>query len=78
MANVGTVIARTAKAALCVHVRAVHVNLPAMVMYDLADFADGRLEHAMRARVRHHQRGEITRVRVRFSSEIGQIDIAIF
>jgi len=30
----------------------------------------------MRARVRHHQRGEITRVRVRFSSEIGQIDIA--
>src|SRR5438128_12008849 len=75
MANIGAVIARTAKTALRVHVSAVHVNLAAVFMYDLANLANGRLENPVRARIRHHQRGEVARMCVSFGAEIGQIDI---
>ena len=78
MANIGAVIARPAKTALRVHIRAVHVNLTAVFVHDLANFANGRFENAVRARVSHHQCGQIARVRVRLSAQISQIDIAIF
>src|SRR5437016_14146694 len=77
MANVGAVIAWTAKAALRIHIGAVHVNLAAVFVHDFANLADGRFENAVRARIRDHQRGEVARMRVYFRAEIGQIDIAI-
>ena len=78
MTNVGAVIARTAEAALRVHVRAVHVNLAAVRVYDVADLADCWFEHAVRGRIRHHECGKIARVLVRFRAQIGNIDISIF
>src|ERR1041385_7149297 len=52
MTNVGAVIAGATKAALCVHVRTVHVNLAAVPVHDLANLANARLAHAVRARLR--------------------------
>ena len=48
MANVCADVARAAKTHLRVHVRAVHVNLAAVRMNDVADLADGGFENAMR------------------------------
>ena len=42
-----------------VHVRAIHVNLAAMRVHDLADVANASFEHAVRGRIRDHQRGEL-------------------
>ena len=61
MADVRADVAGTAEADLGVHVRAVHVDLPAVAMDDLADFLDGFLEHAVRGRIGDHQRSEIVR-----------------
>src|SRR5438876_11849908 len=69
MANVGAVIAWTAKTALRVHVRAIHVNLAAVRVHDLANFANGWFENAVRARIRDHERGEVARMRVCFRAE---------
>ncbi len=44
---------------LRVHVRAVHVNLAAVRMNDLANLADGRFENAVRRGIGDHQRREI-------------------
>ena len=52
MADVRADVARAAKADLRVHVRAVHVNLAAVRVDDVADLADGFLENAVRARDR--------------------------
>ena len=46
------------EADLRVHVRAVHVDLPAVLVHDLADLADRLLEHAVRRRIRDHQRAQ--------------------
>ena len=62
MANIRADIARPAKTDLRVHVRAVHVNLAAVRVDDLANFADGRFENAVRGRIGHHQRGQIARM----------------
>ena len=43
------IVAGPAKTDLRVHVRAIHVNLAAMRVNDLADLADGCLENAVRA-----------------------------
>ena len=48
MTNVGAVIARTTKTDLRIHVCPVHVNLAAMRMNDLANFANRRFKHAVR------------------------------
>jgi len=74
--HVRRVIART-QGRIVRSCSAVHVNLPPGYVRSRR-FRGWSAEHAMRARVRHHQRGEIRRVRVRFSSEIGQIDIPSF
>ena len=78
MTNIGAVIARPAKTALRIHISAVHVNLAAVLVHDLANLADRRFENAVCARISHHQRGQIARMRVRFRTEIGEIDIAVF
>ena len=78
MANVRAIIAGAAKTDLRVHVCAVHVNLPAVRVHDLANLPDSCFENAVRARISHHERGQIARVFIRFPPKIGQIDIAIF
>ena len=48
MTNIGAVIAGATKTDLRIQVCAVHVNLAAMRVNDIANFANRRLEHAMR------------------------------
>jgi hypothetical protein len=48
MANISAIIARAAKTNLCIHVCAVHVNLAAVCVHDVADFADRRFEDTVR------------------------------
>src|SRR5204863_7525211 len=48
MANVRAVISRATKTDLRIHVRAVHVNLSAVRVHDVADFTDRWLENAVR------------------------------
>ncbi len=52
VADVGADIARAAEADLRVHVGAVHVDLPAMLVHDAADLPDAGLEDAVRGRDR--------------------------
>ena len=67
MANIRADVARAAKPDLRVHIRAVHVNLAAVRMNDLANLADGGFENAVGGRIGHHQRGQIVFVRRRLS-----------
>ena len=48
VANIRADVTRPAKADLRVHVRAVHVDLAAVFMHDLADFPDSGFEDAVR------------------------------
>ena len=56
--HVGAELARPRDADERVEVRAVEVHLTAVLVHDRADLADLLLEHAVRRRVRHHQRAE--------------------
>ena len=59
VADVGADVAGAAEADLRVHVGAVHVDLAAVLVDDLADFLDGFLEDAVGGGVGDHQRGEV-------------------
>ena len=78
VANVRADVARPAKADLRVHVRAVHVNLAAVFVHDLANFPDRGFEDAVRGRVGDHERGQIVAVRLGLGAQIGEIDVAVF
>ena len=79
VADVGPDVARPAKADLRVHVRAVHVDLAAVFMHDLADFLDRGFEDAVSRRIGDHQRRrDRLAVRLRLGAQIGEIDIAVF
>ena len=65
------------QADLGVHVRAVHVNLPAGGVDDFANLADGFLKHAVRAGISDHQAGEFRLVRLSFRPQIGHVNIAV-
>ena len=54
MTHVRADIARPAEADLSVHVGAVHVNLTAAAVHDLANFANRCFENTVRARVCDH------------------------
>src|SRR5579884_3136972 len=54
MADIRAVVARATETDLRIHVGAIHVTLPAVRVHDVADFADGRLEDAVRGWVRDH------------------------
>src|SRR5258708_10743895 len=64
MANVGAVIAGPAETDLCIHVCAIHVNLSAMCVHNVADLADGCFKNAVRAWIGHHQCCQIARMSV--------------
>src|SRR5437867_11106303 len=77
MANVGTQVTGTAEADLRVQVRAVHVNLSAVLMDDLANLLDSFLEDAVGRGVGDHERGEVVAMSSGLLAEIGQIHVAI-
>ena len=75
--DVGADVARPAETDLGIHVGAVHVYLAAVLMNDLADLPDRRLEDAMRRRIRHHQRAERVTMLFGFRLEVGDVDVAL-
>jgi hypothetical protein len=76
MRNVGAEPAGRRAAEQRVEVRAVEVHLPAVLVDDLADLADVRLEHAVGRRVGDHDRREIAGVRGGLRGEIVEVDVA--
>src|SRR5450432_1236099 len=77
MANIRPDVTGTTKANLGIHVRAVHVNLAAVVVHDVADFANGGFENSMRRGIRYHECGEDFAVRVGLGAEINEVDVAV-
>ena len=59
--DVGAELARRGEADERIEVGAVDVHLAAVRVHDVADAHDARLEHAVRRRIRHHDRREIGR-----------------
>src|SRR5437870_10438200 len=78
MANVRAVIPGTTETDLGIHVRAIHVDLTAVRVHDVANFANGGFKHTVRGGIGHHPRGEMARVLIGLGAQIGQIDISIF
>jgi len=77
VADIGADLAGRSEADLRVHVCAVHVNLSAARVDELADLDDRFLENAVRARISHHERGELILVLIGLRGQVGQVDIAI-
>src|SRR5437879_11880281 len=59
MADVGPDVAWPAKTDLRVHIRAIHVNLTAVTVHDVADFPNRCLENAVCARISSTQAHQI-------------------
>ena len=76
--HVAAEFARLAQPDHRVHVGAVDIDLAAVRMHDVADFADRFLEYTVRRWISDHQRGQIGRVLVGFRLQVGDIDIAAF
>ena len=60
-----------------VQVGAVHVDLAAVVVDEVADLGDALLEHAVGGRVGHHQCGEVGAVLDDLGLEVGHVDVAV-
>ena len=75
--HVGAELARRGKADERIQVRAVDVHLAAVLVDDGAEPSDARLEHAVRRRIRDHDRREVRAVRPRLRLEIGHVDVAV-
>src|SRR6266850_1411812 len=73
VADIGTHVAGAAETHLGVHIRAVHVDLAAVRMNDVANLTDGGFENAVSGRVGDHERGEVVFMRVGFGAEAGEI-----
>ena len=76
MADVRADVAGAGQPHLRVHVRAVHVNLPAMGVDDFTNLLARLLEDAVGGRIGDHQAGEVLFVGFGFGAEIGQVDVA--
>ena len=77
VAHVGADGGRARQPDLRVHVRAVHVDLSAVLMNDRADLLDRVFEHAVRRRVGHHQRRKTIAMLLGLGFEIGDVDVAV-
>ena len=75
--HVGAELARPRDTDQRVEVRAVEVHLAAVVVHDRADVADALLEHAVRRRVRDHQRRELLGVLRGLRLEVVEVDVAV-
>ena len=62
---------------LRVEIRAVHINLAAVVVNNLTRLLHPLFVHAMCRRVGDHERGEIIAVRFGLCLQVGDIDIAV-
>ena len=60
-----------------VHVGAVQVHLAARLVHQVADFGDGFLEHAVRGRVRDHQRGQLVADLFDLGAQVREVHVAI-
>src|SRR5882762_10020836 len=76
--DIGAEVARRGEADERIQIRAIDINLATMGMDNLANLVDPRLEHAMRRRIRHHDRRKIGGVLFRFSSEIADLDVTVY
>ena len=70
-------IAGGGEAHLRVHVRPIHIDLPAIVMHDLADLDDVLLKDAMRRGIGDHRRREGVAILLRLGAHVVHVDIAI-
>mmetsp|Transcript_85085 Transcript_85085/g.241156 ORF Transcript_85085/g.241156 Transcript_85085/m.241156 type:complete len:279 (+) Transcript_85085:905-1741(+) len=77
VAHVGANNARRGHAHLRVHVRAVHVNLAAVIVDKVADVLNALLEHAVRRGVGGHESGKVTRVLLNLRREVVVVDVAV-
>ena len=77
VAHVGADRRRRGQPHLRVHVGAVHVDLAAVLVDQRADLADALLEHAVRARIGHHQRRQPRRMLLRLGAEVGEVHVAV-
>src|SRR5205814_7521380 len=76
VAHVGADVGGADQPHLGVHVRAVHVHLPALRVHDVADLADRRLEDAVGRGVGDHERGQRVPVLGGFGAQVGDVDVA--
>ena len=76
VAHVRSDVGRPDQPHLRVHVGTVHVHLSAVRVNDLANLADGGLEHAMRRRIGHHQCHERVLVLDGFGPKVRDVDVA--
>ena len=76
MADVGTDVSRAAQPDHRIHVGAVHVDLTAVLVDDVADLDDRFLEHTVRRWISHHQRRQMQRVLFGFRAQVGDVDVA--
>ena len=77
MTDISADVAGPAKPDHRVHVCAVHVNLAAVLMHDVAHFANSLFKHAVRRRIRDHQRRKFF-VLFRFRPKIRHVDVSAF
>src|SRR5882724_4877720 len=70
MTDISPHVPRPAKSDLRIEVRAIHVNLAAMSVNDLTDFANGFFKHSVRGRISYHERRQFICVRGGFGSQI--------
>src|SRR5262249_34721822 len=77
VADIGADRARRGQADLGVHVRAIHVYLPAVLVNDLADFLDAFFKHAVRAGVGDHQAREVLRVLRGLHLQVRNLHVAL-
>jgi len=72
-----TKFSRAAKTDLGVHVGAVHIHKPAVVVNDPAGFLNAFLEHAVRRGVSDHERGEVCGVGGGLGAQVAEVDVAL-
>ncbi len=78
VADVGADITRTGKPDHGVHVGTVQIDLSAMLVHDVADFANRFFKHAVGGRIGDHAAREVFRILLCFCTEIVYIDITVF
>ena len=76
MRYVAAKLPRRAQADHRVHVRAIDVDLTAVLMHDVADFGYAGFKHTVRGRIGDHQRSQMVTVLFGFGAQIIHVDIA--
>mmetsp|Transcript_19985 Transcript_19985/g.64911 ORF Transcript_19985/g.64911 Transcript_19985/m.64911 type:complete len:484 (-) Transcript_19985:1651-3102(-) len=77
VAHVGPEVARPTKPHLRVHVCAVHVDLPAVLVDGVTDLDDGLLEDAVRRRVGDHEGRQMVLVLDRLGRQVGNVHVSV-